>query len=167
MLAEVIGVAVGVWVSEVGCVIDDHARAGLAERRMDLAGHTDLPGRQVSLARRLLAQMDVHHAGAGVEGCFRLTRHFLRGYRDVMLFRVGQHAVQRAGDDSLVAHGWAFDLLERAISWSWDHASCISPLLASTRYRPDRTGRCGRSQGRGSPRRSRAASGHRTGGSSG
>src|SRR5258708_3697063 len=61
------------------------------------------------LVRRLLAQMNVHDAGAGVEGCFGLARHFLRRYRDVMLFGVGQHAVQRAGDDSLVAHGLAFD----------------------------------------------------------
>src|SRR5260370_20284410 len=54
--------------------------------------------------------MDMHHTGAGVEGGPRLARHFLRRYRDVMLLRVGQHAVQRAGDDSLVAHGLAFDL---------------------------------------------------------
>src|SRR5258706_6656715 len=68
----------------------------------------------MSLVRRLLAQMDMHDAGAGVEGRFGLARHFLRGYRHVMLFRIGQHAVQRASDDSLVAHGSAFDLKEVA-----------------------------------------------------
>src|SRR5450755_1460591 len=62
----------------------------------------------MSLVRLLLAQMDMHHAGAGVERRSGLARHFLRGYRDVVLFRVGQHAVQRAGDDNLVAHGSAF-----------------------------------------------------------
>ena len=32
----------------------------------------------MALARRLLAQMDVHDAGAGVEGGLRLARHLLR-----------------------------------------------------------------------------------------
>src|SRR5262249_1388864 len=31
----------------------------------------------------------------------------LRRHRDMMLFRVGEHAVQRAGDDGLVAHEMA------------------------------------------------------------
>jgi hypothetical protein len=48
--------------------------------------------------------MDVHDAGAGIEGGFRLAGHLLRRHRDMMLFWVGQHAVQRAGDDGLVAH---------------------------------------------------------------
>src|SRR4029077_19849459 len=86
-------------------VIDDHARTSLADRLLDFSGHADLPRRQLSLVRRLLAQMDMHHAGAGVEGSFRLARHFFRSYRNVMLFRVGQYAVQRAGNDNLVAHG--------------------------------------------------------------
>ena len=67
----------------------------------------------MALARRLLAQMDVHDAGAGVERGLGLARHLFRGDRHVMLLRIGQHAVQRAGDDSLVAHeitfGSAFD----------------------------------------------------------
>ena len=89
----------------------------------------------MALARRLLAQMDMHHAGAGVEGGLRLARHLLRRNRDVMLLRVGQHAVQRAGDDSLVAHGSAFDCVEVATRDPADHASGIIRLLASTRYR--------------------------------
>ena len=56
----------------------------------------------MAFARLLLAQMDVHDAGAGVERRFRLARHFLRRHRDIVLLRVGQHAVQRAGDDGLV-----------------------------------------------------------------
>src|SRR6202035_4882558 len=91
-----------------GGMIDDDARAGLADRLLDLSVDRDLPGWQMALARGLLAQMDMHHAGAGVERGLGLARHFLRGYRDMVLFRVGQHAVQRAGDDSLVAHGSAF-----------------------------------------------------------
>src|SRR5215216_271782 len=66
----------------------------------------------MSLVRRLLAQVDMHHAGAGVKRRPRLARHFLRRYRDVMLFRIGQHAVQRAGNDSLVGHGYAFARIE-------------------------------------------------------
>src|SRR5437588_8576130 len=90
----------------------------------------------MSLARRLLAQMDMHDAGAGVEGGPRLARHFFRGDRNVMLFRVGQHAVQRAGNDSLVAHGspsiWSNPGSRNSPA---DHASCDIPLLASMRYR--------------------------------
>ena len=59
-------------------VIDDHAGAGLTDRLLDLAGHTDLPRRQMALARRLLAQMNMHDAGAGIEGGPGLARHFLR-----------------------------------------------------------------------------------------
>src|SRR5882724_7781432 len=84
----------------------------------------------MSLVRRLLAQMDMHHAGAGVEGRPGLTRHFLRGYRNMMLFRVGQHAVQRAGDDSLVAHGSAFNRFR-----SSGALAMFAAVLASTRYR--------------------------------
>ena len=90
-------------------VVDDDARAGFADRLLDVAGHADLPRRQMSLVRRLLAQMDVHDAGAGIEGGARLARHLLRRDRNMMLFRIGQHAVQRAGDDGLVAHETAFD----------------------------------------------------------
>src|ERR1700694_3070755 len=114
-------------------MVDDYARAGLADRLLDFAGHADLPRRQMSLVRRLLAQMDMHDAGACVEGRLRLARHLFRGDRDMMLFWVGQHAVQRASNDSLVAHGAAF------IAWgskpvAADHASRTIPLLASTRY---------------------------------
>ena len=108
-LAHAIERALVVRPGGAGGVVDDHARAGLADRLLDFAGHGDLPGRQMPLARRLLAQMDMHHAGAGVERGLGLARHFLRGNRHVMLFGIGQHAVQRAGDDSLVAHGSAFD----------------------------------------------------------
>src|SRR5665213_548270 len=65
----------------------------------------------MALVRRLLTQMDMHHAGAGLERRFRLARHLLRRDRNVVLFRIGQHAVQRAGDDSLVAHASSLDRL--------------------------------------------------------
>src|SRR5260370_23206289 len=133
----------------------------------------------MSLVRRLLAQMDMHHAGAGVESCPGFARHFLRRYRNVMLLGVGEHAVQRAGDDSLVAHGWAFDLFSLGSQNSpADHASRDIPLLASTRYRPIPTAvraapgenrhyqghldRCGRSRDPLSLKKSRAAAIRRT-----
>src|SRR2546421_8053723 len=50
----------------------------------------------------------MHCASAGVDGGPSRERLFLWSYLDVMLFRIGQHAVQRAGNDSLVAHGYAF-----------------------------------------------------------
>src|SRR4051794_22245867 len=56
------------------------------------------------LPRRLLAQMDVHDGSAGVIGAPRLARHLLRRDRHVMLLGIGEHAVQRAGDDGFVAH---------------------------------------------------------------
>ena len=148
-------------------VIDDHARAGLADRLLDLAGDGDLPGRQMSLARRLLAQMDMHHAGAGVEGGFRLARHFLRRNRDVMLLRVGQHAVQRAGDDSLVAHGAALIFLRFPPEVRRIMRQASSGFLRPRAIARRRPGRCGRSRDRGSPRRSRAASARKSAGSSG
>jgi hypothetical protein len=82
--------------------------------------------------------MDMYHAGAGVEGSPRLMRHLLRRHWNVMLFRVGQHTVQRAGDDSLVAHGSAFDLFRSGVAdrFPADHAASTVQLLASTRYRP-------------------------------
>src|ERR1700730_384111 len=58
----------------------------------------------MTLVGLLLAQMDMHDAGAGVEGGLGLARHLPRRHGDMVLLRVGQHAVQRAGDDSLVAH---------------------------------------------------------------
>ena len=69
----------------------------------------------MSLARPLLAQMNMHDAGAGIEGGLCFTRHLLWRHRDVVLFRVGQYAVQRAGDHSLVAHGLAFIAMNVAI----------------------------------------------------
>src|SRR5712671_2509698 len=89
----------------------------------------------MSLVRLLLAQMDMHHAGAGIERRFGLARHLLWCYRDVVLFRVGQYTVQRAGDDSLVAHGSAF-CLWRSSPAGW-RMMRPAPLcfLASTRYR--------------------------------
>src|ERR1700736_4311438 len=59
----------------------------------------------MALVRLLLAQMDMHDAGAGIERGPGLARHLLGRDRHVVLLRVGQHAVQRAGDDGLVAHG--------------------------------------------------------------
>lgn len=56
------------------------------------------------LVRRLLAQMDMHDGGAGIERSLGLARHLLGRDRHVVLLRVGEHAVQRAGDDGLVAH---------------------------------------------------------------
>ena len=164
-------------------VIDDDARASLADRLLDLAGHADLPRRQVSLVRRLLAQVDVHHAGAGIEGCPGLARHFLRRDRHMVLFRIGQHAVQRAGDDGLVAHGAAFNsLVLREIPGG----SCVPPVPAScvhalsavtgpsitaapdgTRHCRARPDRCGKSPDPASPRKSRAAAVRRSGGSNG
>ena len=78
-------------------MIDDDAGTGFANRLLDLARNGDLPGRQMALARRLLAQMDVHDAGARVERRLRLARHLLWGDRDMMLPGIGEHAVQRAG----------------------------------------------------------------------
>src|SRR5258708_40185108 len=94
----------------------------------------------MSLARRLLAQMDMHHAGAGVEGPLSLARHFLRGDRNVMLLRIGQHAVQRAGDDGLVAHDVHSFQIRRTSSCNVftcgvSHDGGLSPcLLALTGY---------------------------------
>ncbi len=59
----------------------------------------------MALVRLLLAQVDVHHRGAGLERGLRLARHLLRGHRNMVLPRVGQDAVQRAGDDGFVGHG--------------------------------------------------------------
>ena len=70
----------------------------------------------MALVRLLLAQMDVHDAGAGVERGPGLARHLLRRHRHVVLLRIGQHAVQRAGNDGLVAHGSAFDCETRRIA---------------------------------------------------
>jgi hypothetical protein len=92
-----------------GGVVDDDARAGLAHRLLNFPGDADLPRRQMALAGRLLAQMDMHDAGAGAEGGFCLARHLLRRHWDVVLLRIGQHAVQRAGNDGLVAHESAFE----------------------------------------------------------
>ena len=61
-------------------------------------GRWPLPG-------RLLAEMHVHHRGAGVERGLRLARHLFRGDRHVMLLRIGEHAGERAGDHGLVVHG--------------------------------------------------------------
>src|SRR3954449_4092284 len=47
--------------------------------------------------------MDVHHAGARIERRLGLALHLLRRHRNMVLLRIGQHAVQRAGDDGLVA----------------------------------------------------------------
>src|SRR5260370_36388247 len=89
----------------------------------------------MSPARRLLAQMDMHDTGAGVEGRSCLARHFLRGDRHMMLFRVGQHAVQRAGDDGLVAHESELSLWRgRPGCDHGDHACVVIRLLASMRY---------------------------------
>src|SRR5436190_4463218 len=93
----------------------------------------------MALAGRLLAQMDVHHAGPGVERRLCFARHLLRGDRYMMLFRIGQHAVQRAGDDSLVAHGAALIVWVSA-DRRWDHGACAVKLLASSRYRQVRSG---------------------------
>jgi hypothetical protein len=57
----------------------------------------------MTLVRLLLAQMDVHDAGAGVKRSL-LARHLVRRHRHVMLPRISEHAVQRAGNDRLIAH---------------------------------------------------------------
>src|SRR5262249_36999462 len=41
-------------------MVDDYARTGLADRLLDFLADADFPGRQMPLARRLLAQVDVH-----------------------------------------------------------------------------------------------------------
>jgi len=61
----------------------------------------------MAFVRRLLAQMNVHDAGAGIECALCLARHLLRRHRDVMLLGIGQHAIQRAGNNGLVAHAAA------------------------------------------------------------
>ena len=60
---------------------------------------------RVTFAGRLLAKVNVHYRGAGVESGFRLACHFFRRDRDRMLFRIGKHAGERAGDHDLVVHG--------------------------------------------------------------
>ena len=70
----------------------------------------------MTLVRLLLAQMDMHDAGAGVERGPGLARHLLRRNRHVVLLRIGQHAVQRAGNDGLVAHGSTFESGTRGIA---------------------------------------------------
>ena len=53
----------------------------------------------------LLAKMAVHDGRAGVEGPARFFRHFGGGHGDMMLLGIGEHAVERAGDDYFVIHG--------------------------------------------------------------
>src|ERR1700761_6827084 len=72
----------------------------------------------MSLARRLLAEMDMHHTGTGVEGGLGFTRHLFRRHRNVMLFRIGQYAIQRAGNHSLVAHEASL-LLAASVHAAW------------------------------------------------
>src|SRR4051812_48547083 len=62
----------------------------------------------MTLVGLLPAQVDMHDAGAGVERGFCLARHLLGRDRHVVLFWVGQYAIQRTGNDGLVAHGSAF-----------------------------------------------------------
>ena len=58
----------------------------------------------MSLARALLTQMNMHDARARIEGGLGFTRHLLGCHRHVVLFWIGQDAIQRTGDHSLVAH---------------------------------------------------------------
>ena len=64
----------------------------------------------MAFVRRLLTQMDMHDAGAGIKCALRLARHLFWRHRDMMLLGIGQHAIQRAGDDGLVAHAGGFNL---------------------------------------------------------
>src|SRR5262245_60765826 len=112
----------------------------------------------MALVGFLLAQMDMHEAGAGVECGLRLTRHLLRGDRHVVLFWIGQHAVQRAGDDGLVAHGEAFnDGTRRIAELTFAIMRAASAgFLRPPAIRPRRDGGY-RSRDHASPKRSRAA----------
>src|ERR1700733_15202969 len=104
----------------------------------------------MSLARRLLAEMDMHDTGAGVEGGPGFTRHFFRRHRNVMLFRIGQYAVQRAGNHSLVAHeaslvlaafvhaAWIVSATS-TVSGSWPSNCRIAMRSASSRHPSTRT----------------------------
>ena len=49
------------------------------------------------LVRLLLAQMDMHDAGAGVKRGPRLARHLLRRHRHIVLLRIGsaRHSARR------------------------------------------------------------------------
>ena len=66
----------------------------LPDRLLNLTGYRDIPGRQVAHAWLLLAQMNVHYAGTGIEGGPGFPRHLLRCHRNMMLLRVGQYPVE-------------------------------------------------------------------------
>jgi hypothetical protein len=52
----------------------------------------------------LPAQMHMHDGCAGVKGGLGFLRHFFGRHRNMMLFRIGQDAVQGTGHDGLVTH---------------------------------------------------------------
>jgi hypothetical protein len=58
----------------------------------------------MTLAGALLAEMHVHHRGAGLVCCLRLARHLFRRDWHVMLLGIGKYAGERAGDHGLVVH---------------------------------------------------------------
>ena len=78
----------------------------------------------MALAGALLAEMHVHHRGAGVERGLRLARHLFRRDRHVMLLRIGEHAGERAGDHGLVVHG---------VSSARCSLAAAAPALSTTR----------------------------------
>ena len=123
----------GVIGPEVPVVIDDHARANL-DRLLTSGNAIPHDGRcplfgaccadSITLPA-LKAARPRHFPGLRVRCCRR-------------------SAIQRAGDDSLVTHGSAFDLFRSRGTFPADHAAGAIPLLASTRYRPTGTRRYGR-----------------------
>ncbi|MFK4644190.1 hypothetical protein ABIF96_002764 [Bradyrhizobium ottawaense] len=78
----------------------------------------------MSLARRLLAQVDVHDGRAGIERSPGFARHLLGRHGDIVLLRVGEHAVQRAGDDGLVAHALDVSHVENSTLAIMGWAAC-------------------------------------------
>jgi hypothetical protein len=97
--AQAVQRALVVGADHAGGLVDDQARAGLAHGLGAGQGHGRVPARQVAAARRLVAEVHVHHRGAGVIGAARLGGQLGRADRHGVLARVGQHAGDGTGDD--------------------------------------------------------------------